>query len=918
MRRALPVDWHYLAVDNQTVAWQMSDHCRVDVIEFEAAIARSDWNEAARLYQDDLLPDLYDEWISGKREQLRLQYLEALERLTAQLEAAGDFVGAIGFAGRLISLDTLREPSYQLLIRLHIKNGDRPSALRTYHQCMRLLRRELGISPSRATEDLYEEALRTESLERAQPQPSQGGAPAAGALVGRQSECRKLEVCWSSVATGKAIFALISGEPGIGKSRLAEEMFHCFTVNKEASGAKARCYSVKGHLAYGPIAEWLRADCLRGARKKLSKLQLGELSRVLPELLIEDRDLAAPDPLTQSWQRRHFFEAINAPFLNCQKPLLLFIDDMQWCDQESIEYLHSFLMTNASAHIMVLGTVRPEETDRAHPFTTFTNDLRAANMLVDVKLEPLSLEESTELASQIGERECDSALAAEVYRSTKGNPLFVVESTRAALEDPSGSAVPARIQSVIASRLGNLSPPAYELAGLAACIGRPFAAALLAKVTDWDEESLVRSMEELWRRWIIENRNGESLDFTHDLIREVAYAELSPFRRRALHKQIAQALQGLHSADLGPVSGSIASHYESAGLIREALGFYRLAAGAARKLYAYAEAADLIRHALHLCRELPRSGERDAEELELLTSLGLSLITTLGYSHPEVGRVLESALDLSRRSTDRKHLFTLQTGVWLHEVVLGRIERSRQVSHECIQVATQEHNLEKETAAHFILGSSLFHLGQFADARDHFERSIACRVRYSDPAISLFAGPDLGVFCWAYYPQTLWHLGRVEEAEACRNKSLELARELLHPFSLAIALNYGAMYGVFREDRELAYALADEASTVCRKHGFAYYLAFAEILAGWADPNRSHGLARLRQGLEDFRAMGAELRLPFFFSLLAEACFETGQEPAAMAAIASGFAFQNKNGEVWCEAALRRIQQHIKSSVAQR
>ncbi len=912
LRRALPDDCLQLRIDNQSVSWLLTEECSVDVLEFESAIAQGTWNEAARLYQDDLLPDLYDEWVSVKRDHLKLLFLEALERLTGKLEASGDWTSAIGYASRLLSLDGLREPSYQRLIRLHLKNGDRPSALRIYHQCMRTLRREMGISPSRVTEDLYEEALNSENIAPPAVAPTLAEAPSAQPMVGRRNEWQRLEACWSSVSMGKAHLVLIGGEPGIGKSHLAEEMFRHCVQSQGAAGASARCYSAKGHLAYGPIAEWLRSESLKNARQKLPQGQLVELSRVLPELL-EDSQLPAPDPLTESWQRRHFFEAINAPFSKCPKPLLLFIDDLQWCDPESVEWLHSFFRSEASAQTLVVGTVRAEETDRQHPLTVFAKDLRAANLVTDIALAPLSTEESALLAAQIGQGACDSTFLTDIYRTTKGNPLFVVESTRAALEDRSGAAVPPRIQSVIAGRLGNLSPSAYELTGLAATVGRPFSSELLAKASDWDEDSLLHALEELWRRRIIESRGEGNLDFTHDLVREVAYGELSPFRRRSFHKRIAEALRGLHATELESVSGWIAAHYEAAGMASEAIGFYRLAASAARQLYADAEAADLLKHALLLSKDLPHKTQREAEELEILTSLGLALVTTLGYSHPEVGQTLESALVLSRRAPGRKHFFTLQTGVWLYEIVRGQIERSREVAIESIQVALQDQDVEQEMAARFILASSLFHLGRFAESLDHLDRALSCRVRSSNPAVSLFAGPDLGVFCWAYYPHVLWHLGRTEEAAKCRGKALELARELCHPFSLAIALNYGAMFNAFRHDRAQAYSFADEASAVCRRHGFAYYLAIAEILAGWADSDRSRGLARLRQGLEDLRATGAELRLPFYYLLLAEACFETGQEAEALASIASGLAFRSKNGEVWCEPALQTAHDKIKN-----
>ena len=654
LRRALPVECSLLVTDNQTVCWRRDSACSIDVIEFEAAVvraadaekkgdftaAREALEEAARLYQDDLLPDLYDEWLQTKREQLRQQLAEVLSRLATLLEMTGDYPAAIRHATRLVAVDPLREPSYQMLMRLHARNHDRSSALRVYHQCMRTLKRELGVSPSKATQDLFTQALKSEHLPAAPVElPPVRRDNAVYRWWAGQRNCERLLGCWRRVTQGETHFALILGEPGIGKSRLAEELFQYCSRYPEGAAARARCYFAQGRLAYGPVTEWLRAEPMRLARAQLPKPQLAELARVLPEILVESPEIAPPQPLTESWQRRHLYEALNAGFGKGPKPLLLLIDDLQWCDHDSFEWLHSFFRSGASGSTLMLGTVRPEETDRDHPLAGLVSELRQSGQFSEFPLSPLSAEEAAALAVQVAGRECDPAFLSSVYQATKGNPLFVVESVRASLEDQaSTSSAPPRVQAVIAARIAQLSPPAYELAGLAATIGRPFSFDLLAKATDWDEESLSRALEELWQRRIIEGQGAGAYDYTHDLLREVAYTELSPVRRRSLHRRVARALEELYAPDLEGVSGWLAAHYDAAGMAEQAIRCYRAAASVAKQRFADVEAADLLRRALRLCRDFPETAKRDQEELELLVTLGPSLVTTHGFSTSGSGR----------------------------------------------------------------------------------------------------------------------------------------------------------------------------------------------------------------------------------------------------------------------------------------
>ena len=238
LRRALPVDCSLLVADNHSVHWKADKSCAIDVMEFKAAVqaaasakesdvaaAREALEEAARLYQDDLLPDLYDEWLEPIRAQLRQQFADVLSRLAGLLETLGEYPAGILHATRLVALDPLRESYYQTLMRLHLRNHDRSSALRVYHQCMRTLQRELGVSPRKSMQEMLKEALNSEELSSVPAELPPYAATKPLPMVGRRMEWERLQDCWRRVTEGEAHFALIMGEPGIGKSRLAEKLF---------------------------------------------------------------------------------------------------------------------------------------------------------------------------------------------------------------------------------------------------------------------------------------------------------------------------------------------------------------------------------------------------------------------------------------------------------------------------------------------------------------------------------------------------------------------------------------------------------------------------------------------------------------------------------------------------------------------
>ena len=928
LKRALPAECQSLVTDHYSVRWRQEASGETDVADFQEAIAAAasartendrareirSLTAAAQFYEDDLLPGLYDDWLTPFREEYRQRVCEALRRLAVLFEEQRDFAAALPFAERLAALDPLGESNHQLLMRLHAANNDRSSALRAYHQCMRVLRREMGVEPGSATVELFERIL------KAKPEPGASHERTSGlsakdvrplqrarALIGRTPEWLQLTSAWEAAAERGPGVAIISGEPGIGKTRLADELFHS-CVRQGHAAARSRCYAGQGQVAYAPVAEWLRSDVVRAGWSSLTPEHAVELARLAPEIRrqfarIELPGSGEPPALTESWQRLRFYEAINAAVGRSRKPLLLYLDDLQWCDPASFEWLNSLLTSVAANGVLLLGTVRAEETGREHPFTRFVAGLRQAGIAVEIPLEPLGAGETAELARLESVQPLDSRKLAEIFDATRGNPLFVVESVRVGLQST-------RVHSVIAARLAQLTAASYELAGMASVIGRPFTVELLEKATDWDALSVSQALDELWRRRIIESRGVSEYDFTHDRLREVACSELTPVRQRYFHRVLARALAEVYGADIEIWSGQIASHFEQAGMAGEAIEYYRRAAAYARQRYANAEAADLLRQALALCRGFPESERRLNQELDLLVTLGPALVTTAGYSAAEVGETYSRALEISRRLDDR-NIFAILSGSWVFHMVRGDLKAARQFSLDFLEAAHRDGAAGLSMAGNVLAGSSLFHLGRLEEALRHMAAAADTQEGSAGSVLALFAGPDLGVFCHSYLAHLCWLREEGENADRYADEAIAAANRMRDPFSQAIALDYAALLHAFRAESGAALERGREAVELCDRYGLVYYLAVGNIVTGWAtaaEGKAAEGLKQLQQGMDGLRALGAELRLPYYYSLLTETLVRAGRMSEALASISTGFAFVSKNGEEWAAAELHRTQ----------
>ena len=926
LRHALPEAERFLVANTRTAGWRADAAFELDVSAFEAALAeaaagrggpgeRPALERAVEIYRGDLLPGCYDPWIEGDRDRLRRLHREALARLAALLEAARDYPGAIRHLHRLLQDEPTDEESCRSLMRVLALSGDRAGALRLYRDHSAALRRELGVDPGPDLRQLHEALLREEEPPSPPPELPDAGPP----LVGRNREWQSLLDAWRGAMAGRPSFALITGEPGIGKSRLAEELL-AWGRRQGVTVAAARSYATEGQLSLAPVSEWLRTPTLRSAFVRLDPIWLTEVSRVLPELRTERPDLPQAEPMTEYGQRQRFFEALARSVLAAPQPLVLLVDDLQWCDRETIEWLHYLLRFDPQARLMAVGTARDEEVPPTHPLRGLLRHLRSGPIPVtELALEPLDAAETARLAAHIERRELDQIAALHLFRETEGNPLFVVEMARAGLRpgpasaaaaEPGSAELPSRVQAIIESRLAQLSPPARELAHLGAAIGRGFGLELLLQAGQLAEAATVEPLDELWQRRIVREIGTNQYDFTHDKIRDVAYAEIAPAQRRFLHRRIAQALETLNAGSLDAMSGSIAAHLERAGLDAQAVEHYQRAATVAQRTWANEDAIDLLSRALTLLQRLPRNLARDARELRIQLSLARLYRMTRGWTSPEVEHSLDRAVALCDTVGDDVQRAQAFYGLQSLYLVQARLEKVQLVSEELHRLYEQTRRSPPPLESEMMLIGGHLHLGRIAQASESFERALALNDPTQVQRIADEQGWNFAAHGRVWYAHALWLQGRVDAALTHSLEGMRIAQELGQPFNQALTATYFALLQQLRADPDTARAQAARALAVTTESRAQYYRAWSEILLRHAEASSrpdAASIAALRASIETFRASGARLRLPYYLGLLAGIFCRAGRSAEGLAVIEEAFTEVRSTNERWWDPELHRL-----------
>ncbi|MCQ0017814.1 AAA family ATPase [Actinomadura madurae] len=791
----------------------------------------------------------------------------------------GRWPDAVRYAEQLVGCDPLREEGHRLLIRLCGEGGDRVRALRAYHVCATTLERELGVGPSPETRAMYEALV-------AEAEPPAAMSP----FVGRAAEWERLAGVWREAASGRAQLVLVSGEAGIGKTRLVDEL----RVRVGAPAVEARAYPAEGTIAYGVVTAWLRSPPVSARLPRLDRARLTELSRLLPELAV-----APPEALPEPELRRRLYGAIRRALMSAGAPLLLVVDDAQWSDAQSLRLVHYLVRAAPSARLLVAVTARKEDLDAGHPLGTLIRSLRALGRFTEIELGRLGREETALLAERITGVPLDAADLQRLYGDSEGNPLFLVEALRA-----DAPAATPKVQAVIAGRLARLSEPAAELAGVAAAVGRAFTADVAAAASGFDERTFVSALDELWRRGIVRAHGPSAYDFSHGRIRDAAYAALGPPRQRRAHLAVARALE-----EGGGAAAALAAHYEKAGATAAAVRWHERAARDAQWLHAHADAARALERALELSDGLPRGPGTARLQLRLLTALpgaaGGVRGARVGADGAGARAGAAARRPARRRAGSAARLVAgaggADAGEWAAAHGFGERLRAR---------AERDGDQVLRVEADYVDGIAAYWAGDLERARRHFTAAVRRFRPARRRAHVLRYGQDTELIVRLRLAHALWLLGRGAEADRQRAIALGVAQGSTHAYSRAVTWLWAAIDAMDRGDavqfrrhvRGLEEDLAEGAPRQVRVP-MELFGGYLDVLAG----RTSEGLERLRRSRDQVVLGEAPAPgLPGVATRLLLEGYARAAEPGAGLALADEALGMGRGARLW-EAEIRRL-----------
>jgi predicted ATPase/class 3 adenylate cyclase len=747
------------------------------------------------------------------------------------------------------------------------------------------------------------------------------------ALVGREEECELLLRSWRRAKAGEGQVALLSGEPGIGKSRLTAELQERLRDEPHIRLRHFCSFQYRDSALYPFIARLERAAGFEredDAAARLGKLEAllansGEVNVERAGLFAELLGLAPggryPAPPGDPRRRREltlaaFVEELAT--LSRQRPALLIFEDAQWADSTSLELFGRMVELAPRLPVLMIVTFRPE----------FSPPWMGQAHVTSLSLNRLARRETAALVEGVtGGKSLPPEILDRVVQRTDGVPLFIEELTKSLLEggllrEEAGGyalAIPSSLQDALMARLDRLAG-AKQVAQTAAIIGREFSYELLRAVSSLSEDELCGALWRLTESELILQRGDPPQArymFKHALIQDAAYHSLLRANRRIQHSRVAEALEKLFPETAETQPELLAHHYTEAGLTTEAIPFWRKAGQRAVERSANVEALSHLNRGLALLRTLDDTTERAAEELTLQVTLGVPLGIVRGYASPEVRATYERARELCQQIGDTQELYPVLWALWRHHHVRAEFQVARELGEQLMALAERYQNRDFLLQAHHALWTTLVLLGEFTLALEHLERG---KVLY-DPQqhrshAFMYGGHDPGVCCGLQRGYVLWYLGYPAQARKSAQEAIVLAQELSHAYTFVMALESATMIHQFCRDIQATQEGAERVLALAREQGFPAYASLATLYRGWALAEQGLedvGITMLRQGMAAYRATGAGLGLPYQLARLAEACARTGQVQEGLGALTEALIATEKTGDRRWVAELYRL-----------
>lgn len=842
-----PVASSHILTRHPGYLFNPSPGCWIDVDEFRARLSNAEahlregepaqairaYEAAANLYRGDYLADdPYEDWAIGPRERVREEYLEALGKLGSLNLAAGDGAAALSWAQHALALDPCREEAHRQAMRACYALGHQADALRQFERCREILLEELGVEPMPRTLVLYQQILSGQAeviAEAGTVELGLGPLP----FVGRGAELLTLRGLLDKARREGCQVALVSGEAGVGKTRLVEE----FAAGVRPQGVallRTRCHALERDIPYQPLREALSealaaADVLTLVRDL--EPWAGVVAGMLPALWERCPDLDPPPPLAPAEEQARLLHGLTrlVQVLASDGPFLLFIDDLHWADGATLQALHYLSGHLGESPVLLLGAYRAEETATLEQLLT---DLGHEGRLAEIPLHRLSQVEVTALIAAMARSPYGGKLFSQrLYQETGGNPLFLAETLRALFEqgilyrDESGAwatdfdeitesyeelPIPRTVREVVLSRHRQLSKQQQRALAVAAVIGRAFEFHLWLRATAAPGVELVDALEDCLARRLLVRQEDDRYDFGHGLIREVLYRALPLERRRLLHRRVADALAGEDDAS----AGEVARHYQMAGEHRQALHYWMLAGLTARRLFALQEAHGHFARALTAMDEEKIGLSSDRAELEQRYEVlrNLAFLSSLLGRRREEQQYLEAVLALARALDDNCKQYEIGLALAKYYFLTGRLEQALEMSRNVAHSSRDSGDADWEVNALRLAGYYEYRLGHKQRAFNTLQEGLELSRRIGDRQAEAQCSNALALM---HYFE-----GDYSRALTVWQEARTICQEIgLRPVEAQVTANIGVVYRVLGCCAEATSCL-EEGLAMAREVGF--------------------------------------------------------------------------------------------------
>jgi class 3 adenylate cyclase len=731
-------------------------------------------------------------------------------------------------------------------------------------------------------------------------------------MVGRSKELSTLLECWARAEAGQGTTVCVSGDAGIGKSRLIAEFCTLTQTGRGDSIVEFQCSPYYRNSSLYPVIEtlerWLGTTTSSTPDERVAALEarardLPNSAEALPLfaslLSIPNDGRFASATLSPEAARKRTIECIVEWILSLSTEGAAFVEfsDIHWVDPTTLDVISELLSRIREHPVLAVLTYRTEAAAR---YNDRFKDVE------HVDLVPLSHEDMEQLVYHVaGGKQLPKEIVRQILDNTAGVPLFGEELTKAVIHSDAvvdqGTHyqanqwhqqldVPAALQDILAVRLERTGS-GRRVAQLASVLGRSFNRETLAFLSE-DEPSLDGQLDGLVREGILQQDSADPGVFTfrHALIQKAAYESLLKATRGSYHQRVAHVLATHPDRTNAYPPELVAQHFTLGGLAEKAIPIWLEAAGRSLRRSANLEACAQAEGGLSCIRELGSPPPLRPAELMLQTMKGTALIATRGWGVPDVGEAFERAAEISMTLSGAQHTSALW-GLWAYRFMRGELSVAREYAEQMLRIGEETGNSSIAIEGHWTLGATLYWLPDLAGSRKHLEAAVHMYDRETHSQNAFVYGQDPGVSARAWLMFVLAHSGHTSDAIRCGNEALELAKLVDHPFSTAWALAANALLRIEVNDVEGVLKLGNEALRYCMDQEQVFWVANLMMAVGWAKTHSgqaSEGVAMAEQGYAAYEATGVRLILSFFAAMLTDCHMAAGDIEGAQKWLARG------------------------------